>query len=82
VTHQVALIVDHLCDGLNMTFDVCGIELYCRLGSQHASKSCEFSIKGQHVANMVENSARWLQIDDGLERSGGVTAVVGADGLG
>jgi hypothetical protein len=64
VTHQVALIVDHLCDGLNMTFDVCGIELYCRLG------------------NMVENSARWLQIDDGLERSGGVSAVVGADGLG
>jgi hypothetical protein len=64
INNQVALIVDHLCDGLNMTFDVCGIELYCRLG------------------NMVENSARWLQIDDGLERSGGVSAVVGADGLG
>jgi hypothetical protein len=75
----VALIHDHLCDGLNMTFDVCGNELYCRLGSPHLSKFCEFSIKGQHVANSIDNSVRWLLIDHGLQRSGGVSSVGGAD---
>lgn len=34
---------------------------------------------GTHVAILGENSARWLQIDQGLQLAGGVSAVRGAD---
>merc|ERR1712238_380922 len=32
-----------------------------------------------HVAILAENSARWLQVDHGIQRAGGVSAVRGAE---
>mmetsp|Transcript_25711 Transcript_25711/g.70727 ORF Transcript_25711/g.70727 Transcript_25711/m.70727 type:complete len:834 (-) Transcript_25711:183-2684(-) len=73
----VALIDDHLCDKekINLTFrQMNSIVNQAALAFGRMGLS-----KGQHVAILAENSARWLQVDHGIQRAGGVSAVRGAD---
>jgi len=73
----VALIDDHLCDDkkISLTFKDMnkvvnqGALAFGRIGL----------VKGQNVAILAENSARWLQVDHGIQRAGGISAVRGAD---
>ncbi|KAG7337962.1 long-chain-fatty-acid-CoA ligase [Nitzschia inconspicua] len=75
--NQVALIDEHLCDDqkIQLTFaqmnDIVdkAANVFQSLGIQ----------RGQHVAILGENSARWLQVDHGIQRAGGASAVRGAD---
>lgn len=73
----IALIDDHLCDKkkIQLTFSQMNTVVdqaalaFGRMGLS----------KGKHVAILAENSARWLQVDHGIQRAGGVSAVRGAD---
>ena len=71
-----AVVDEHLCDTkIDLTFAQFAdsvrrsAALFRALGVQ----------RGTHVAVLGENSARWLQIDQGIQFSGGTTAVRGAD---
>ena len=71
-----AVVDEHLCDTkIDLTFAQFAdsvrrsAALFRSLGVQ----------RGTHVAVLGENSARWLQIDQGIQMSGGTTAVRGAD---
>eukprot|EP00536_Pseudo-nitzschia_multiseries_P005022 jgi/Psemu1/238141/estExt_Genewise1.C_900067 len=73
----IALIDDHLCDKekISLTFrQMNSIVNQAALAFGRMGLS-----KGQHVAILAENSARWLQVDHGIQRAGGVSAVRGAD---
>lgn len=73
----VALIDDHLCDkeAINLSFaQMNTIVNRAALAFGRMGLS-----KGNHVAILAENSARWLQVDHGIQRAGGVSAVRGAD---
>lgn len=73
----IALVDDHLCDDqkISLTFkDMNGIVNQAALAFGRMGL-----IKGQHVTILAENSARWLQVDHGIQRAGGVSAVRGAD---
>mmetsp|Transcript_42641 Transcript_42641/g.48319 ORF Transcript_42641/g.48319 Transcript_42641/m.48319 type:complete len:391 (-) Transcript_42641:133-1305(-) len=81
----IAIIDDHLCDDLKikLTFQ----EMNAKI-NQAALVFRRFGVgrqqnKGSHsnnnVAILAENSARWLQVDHGIQRAGGVSAVRGAD---
>jgi long-chain acyl-CoA synthetase len=73
----IALIDDHLCDDqkIELTFsDMNNIVTKAALAFGNMGLA-----KGQHVAILAENSARWLQVDHGIQRAGGVSAVRGAD---
>lgn len=73
----IALIDDHLCDDkkIELTFE--GMNA---IVNQAALAFARMGLaKGQHVAILAENSARWLQVDHGIQRAGGVSAVRGAD---
>ncbi|OEU20291.1 putative long-chain-fatty-acid--CoA ligase [Fragilariopsis cylindrus CCMP1102] len=74
--NAIALIDDHLCDQqITLTYQdmnkivTQGSLAFSRLGLT----------KGQHIAILAENSVKWLQIDHSIQRSGGVSAVRGAD---
>jgi len=73
----IALIDDHLCDDqkISLTFrDMDGVVNQAALAFARMGL-----VKGKHVAILAENSARWLQVDHGIQRAGGVSAVRGAD---
>ena len=73
----IALIDEHLCDDkkLTLTFqDMDKIVDKAALAFGRMGLS-----KGKNVAILAENSARWLQVDHGIQRAGGVSAVRGAD---
>jgi len=73
----IALIDDHLCDDqkIELTFSDMN-----QIVNQAALAFARMGLtKGQHVAILAENSARWLQVDHGIQRAGGVSAVRGAD---
>lgn len=73
----VALIDDHLCDDkkINLTFK----DMNAVVDKAAMAFGRMGLAKGQHVAILAENSARWLQVDHGIQRAGGVSAVRGAD---
>lgn len=73
----IALIDDHLCDDkkISLTFKQMN-----KVVNQAALAFGRMGLsKGQNVAILAENSARWLQVDHGIQRAGGVSAVRGAD---
>ena len=73
----IALIDDHLCDDkkISLTFQQMN-----KVVNQAALAFGKMGLKkGQNVAILAENSARWLQVDHGIQRAGGVSAVRGAD---
>lgn len=73
----IALIDDHLCDDkkISLTFKDMN-----KVVNQAALAFARMGLaKGKHVAILAENSARWLQVDHGIQRAGGVSAVRGAD---
>eukprot|EP00529_Nitzschia_sp_RCC80_P017279 CAMPEP_0113496736 /NCGR_PEP_ID=MMETSP0014_2-20120614/30273_1 /TAXON_ID=2857 /ORGANISM="Nitzschia sp." /LENGTH=840 /DNA_ID=CAMNT_0000390663 /DNA_START=284 /DNA_END=2806 /DNA_ORIENTATION=+ /assembly_acc=CAM_ASM_000159 len=75
---QVALVDDHLCDNTKyaLTFQQMD-SIVDQVATNFMSK---FGLRpNQHVAVLGENSARWLMIDHGIQRAGGVSAVRGAD---
>jgi long-chain acyl-CoA synthetase len=76
--HQVALIDEHLCDGLNITLSFAEMNHIVDRAARVFQNLANLQ-KGQHVAIFGENSARWLQIDHGIQRAGCVSAVRGAD---
>jgi len=73
----VALIDDHLCDDkkISLTFK----DMNAVVDKAAMAFGRMGLAKGQHVAILAENSARWLQVDHGIQRAGGVSAVRGAD---
>ena len=73
---QRAILDEHLCDDMvDLTFSGMAKMVQCS-----AAVFCSFGVtKGMHVAILGENSARWLQVDHGLQLAGGVSAVHGAD---
>lgn len=75
---QVALIDEHLCDDqtIRLTFSQMD-EVVSKVARIFVET---FQLQpNQHVAVLGENSARWLMVDHGLQRAGGVSAVRGAD---
>lgn len=73
----IALIDDHLCDDKKISLTFKGMNA---IVNQAALAFGRMGLsKGQHVAILAENSARWLQVDHGIQRAGGVSAVRGAD---
>jgi len=73
----IALIDDHLCDKLKISLT---FQQMNAVVNQAALAFGRMGLtKGQHVAILAENSARWLQVDHGIQRAGGVSAVRGAD---
>jgi hypothetical protein len=77
--HQVALIDEHLCDGLNITLTFAEMNHNIVDLAATIFQNLGIGPKRQQVAIFGENSARWLQIDHGIQRAGGVSAVRGAD---
>ena len=73
----IALIDEHLCDKQNIQLT------FSQMNSVVNKAALAFGrmglSKGKHVAILAENSARWLQVDHGIQRAGGVSAVRGAD---
>ena len=73
----IALIDEHLCDDKKISLTFKGMNAVV---NQAALAFGRMGLsKGQHVAILAENSARWLQVDHGIQRAGGVSAVRGAD---
>jgi long-chain acyl-CoA synthetase len=75
---QVALVDEHLCDDQKISLTFEEMNNIVTSGALMFKSSLGLQ-KKQHVAIFGENSARWLQIDHSIQRSGGVTAVRGAD---
>jgi len=73
----IALVDDHLCDDKKIKLSFRDMN---NVVNQAALTFGRMGLaKGQHVAVLAENSARWLQVDHGIQRAGGVSAVRGAD---
>lgn len=73
---RTALIDEHLCDDkINMNFRQMD-EIVRKSATVFADLGIQ---KGNNVAILGENSARWLQIDHGIQMAGGASAVRGAD---
>jgi long-chain acyl-CoA synthetase len=71
-----ALLDEHMCDEK--------IDLNFEQANQAVKKSAAVFkslgvSKGEHVAILGENSAKWLLIDHGIQLAGGISAVRGAD---
>mmetsp|Transcript_1662 Transcript_1662/g.3985 ORF Transcript_1662/g.3985 Transcript_1662/m.3985 type:complete len:838 (+) Transcript_1662:280-2793(+) len=73
----IALIDDHLCDKKKIKLNF--REMNAIVNQAALAFGRMGLAKGQHVAILAENSARWLQVDHGIQRAGGVSAVRGAD---
>ena len=71
-----ALIDRHLCDEkLNLSF-----QDMSEIVQKSATVFADLGVtKGNNVAVLGENSARWLMIDHGIQMAGGASAVRGAD---
>lgn len=73
----IALIDEHLCDKEKIQLS------FSQMNSVVDKAALAFGrmglSKGDHVTILAENSARWLQVDHGIQRAGGVSAVRGAD---
>lgn len=73
---KTALIDEHLCDDkINVNFQQMD-EIVKKSAAVFANLGIQ---KGNNVAVLGENSARWLMIDHGIQLAGGATAVRGAD---
>jgi long-chain acyl-CoA synthetase len=73
---RTALIDDHLCDE-KIKVDFAEMNEIVR---KSAAVFADLGIKkGNNVAVLGENSARWLMIDHGIQLAGGASAVRGAD---
>jgi long-subunit acyl-CoA synthetase (AMP-forming) len=71
-----ALLDEHMCDEtVDVTFAQMN-DLVLRSASIFQSLG---ATKGQNVAILGENSARWLMADHGMQLAGGASAVCGAD---
>lgn len=73
---RTALIDDHLCDEkMSITFKEMD-----EIVQKSATVFADLGIKkGDNVAVLGENSARWLMVDHGIQMAGGASAVRGAD---
>jgi len=73
---RTALIDEHLCDEkINLNFKQMN-----DIVEKSASVFADLGIKkGNNVAVLGENSARWLMVDHGIQMAGGASAVRGAD---
>lgn len=71
-----ALLDEHMCDEkIDLNFEQANQAV---MKSAAVFKSLGIS-KGDHVAILGENSAKWLLIDHGIQLAGGISAVRGAD---
>jgi len=76
--NAVAVIDDHLCDDVKVKLTFSEMNTIVNQAAL-AFRRLGLRKKGQHVSILAENSARWLQVDHGIQRAGGVSAVRGAD---
>jgi long-chain acyl-CoA synthetase len=71
-----AILDEHLCDE---TVDLTFGDMWTVVQKSAAVFSSLGVSKGTKVAILGENSARWLQVDHGIQLAGGISAVRGAD---
>jgi long-chain acyl-CoA synthetase len=77
---QVALVDEHLCDDQTITLTFSQMnDVVDKAARVFQSLLGIRKSQQQHVAILGENSARWLQVDHGIQRAGAVSAVRGAD---